>query len=396
MKSDYVEYLKREVEQTLGRKILTSIDCRHLYHDIAQQQHKVSFNTLRRFFYLMKSKHQQSPYTLDVLSNYCGFSSFNEFITSHHEHDNDDEKSENKNNDLLDYLVSNFKCTEVISTDDFTFSSLVNQTIIFLGRHPYLIDQFQRRIANTKNGQTFYYEQSINLDKLASFYGEGIRYYLVSKKTVEAHTFGHYLLGFKSWLTMNDKCLHKHYKMEKEGDFEATNSPLLFGYKYSLQFYFLNAFSCELEPVLVKLRQFHSAITISKDNFSNTFRFEIHVITALILCAQYEEALFYIDDIFKIKKKFSLSNNDLRLFELIPLYQAIALYHIGEVIKSKEIFNEINPTKFHFLHKQYMTILYLSFKQCLQKRNSEKKQLLSLVQNTGFTRLATLFNKQVI
>jgi hypothetical protein len=391
MESEYVNYLKREVEQTLGRKILTSIDCRHLYHDIAQQQYKVSFNTLRRFFYLMKSNHQQSPYTLDVLSNYCGFSSFNEFITSYHEPDNDDDKPENKNNDLLDYLVSNFKCTEVASTDDFTFSSLVNQTIIFLGRHPYLIDQFQRRIANTKNGQIFYYEQSVNIDKLASFYGEGIRYYLISKKTIDAHTFGHYLLGFRSWLTMNDKCLNKHYQMEKEGDFERTNTPLLLGYKFALQIYFLNAFKCEHEPLLVKLRQLHSGFTISKDNFTSIFRFEIHLITAQILCAQYEEALFYIDDICKIKKRFSLSNNDLRWFEFIPLYRAIALYHAGEVIKAKEIFNGINPNKFHFLHKQYLTILYLSFKQCLQKRNSEKKQLQSLIEDTGFTRLTTLF-----
>lgn len=388
MEVKYLSHLKKEVQETLGRKILTSTDCRYLYHDISKQQYKVSFNTLRRFFYLMDSKHKQSPYTLDVLSNYCGFASWNDFITSYQENE---VEGSSQNTDLLHFLVSNFQHTEVKNADDPTFFSLVYKVIHFLERHPLLLDKFQRKIANTYNGQFFYFEQSINIDKLNSYYGSGIRHYMVGKKTTDAQVFGHYLNTLKSWLTQNNRNLKKHFAFLKNADIQKANAPHLIGYKLAMSIYYHNAFSLEVEPTLLKAREIHTGFNINNENFISIFRFEFHLITSLILCGLFEDALFYLEEITKINKKFTLPYAETRLFELISIYKALALYHTKQELLALKIYDDLDPTKFHFLHKQFMTILYLSFKLHLRKTNSEKKQFKSLIEQTGFTRLNSFF-----
>ena len=384
MEAKYLFYLKKEVQETFGRRILTSTDCRYLYQDISQQHYKISFNTLRRFFYLMHSKHKQSPYTLDILSNYCGFASWDDFITTYQENEFE---SSSQNNDLMHFLVSNFKYTEVNNANDSTFFSLIYQVIHFLERQPHLMDKFQRKIAKTYNGQVFYFEQSINIDKLNTYFGSGIRHYMVAKKTLDANIYGNYLKCLKGWLSSNNTEVIKHYELLKIFDAQKINVPHIIGYKKAAQIYFHFAFEHDLERTLLKIRQIHAGFTINNENFTSAFRFEIHIITALILCKQFEEALFYLEDIHKINQKYPLSFSDKKLFELIPLYEAHALYHLKKEAHALKVFEHIDPTKFHFLHKQYSTILYLAYKLYLRKTNSEKNQFKNLIEQTGFTRL---------
>ncbi|HEV7621858.1 MAG TPA: hypothetical protein VGO09_09000, partial [Flavisolibacter sp.] len=193
MESDQLELLQQEIEKTFGRRVLSSADCHLLCVDIEQRtQQRISFNTLRRHFNLMKDSHEPSIYTLDVLSNYCGFSSFDDFILFKKNHAVTNVK--NMDTGLLNYLIMLFKNTEVNNSIDITYFSFVHHTINYLEKHQHMIDAFQRGISKTRNGQNYYFEQFINIDKLNSYYGDGLRYYLNERKDKNAQVFGYSLL----------------------------------------------------------------------------------------------------------------------------------------------------------------------------------------------------------
>jgi tetratricopeptide (TPR) repeat protein len=386
MESEHVHLLKHYIEKMLGRRVLSSTDCRFLFNAITQQLGStLSFNTLRRFFKLMETKHKQSVYTLNILSAYCGFSSFDDFITVVKQKPS--ENNGQQNTDLLFYLVMLFKETEISDENDFTFFRFVGQTITFLEYHPDLIDQFQREIAKTNNGQLYYYEQFVNFDRLNAFYGDGLRYYLHEKKTMDAQIFGNYLLCLRYWLAMDNKNLGNHYHAVIMYELNKNSSPATAARYYAVQ---LMQASNNPEQILVNARQYYANISLAKDNFVSVFRFYCILSHTLLLTRQYEEALFYIDEFLKNKKKYVLPPTESSLAESIHLFKAIALLRSGEKATGKEWLDSLNTCNFSFLSKQYLSILYLSTKQSLKKSRSDQKQLQYLVRTTGFVKLLQL------
>src|SRR3954470_15017377 len=177
-----INLLKNEVEKRFGRRVISSADCQNLCNDILHTNSiKISFNTIRRFFNLMRATNQPSEYTLNALSNYCGFSSFGKFIIFKQQ--NIILENQNQDEILLSFLTLFFKQVEIFKPHDITFLNLVQQTILHLDHYPNMIDAFQREIAKTKNGQNFYFERFVFIDKLNSYYGQGLQYYLDEKQT---------------------------------------------------------------------------------------------------------------------------------------------------------------------------------------------------------------------
>src|SRR6476660_2384982 len=122
MESEQLEPLRHEIGKTFGRKILTSGDCQQLCVDILQRTHqRISFNTLRRLFHLMNDHHATSYYTLDILLKYCGFSSYNDFVSYRKSHALNNEGQ--MDSDLLSYLIMLFKNTQVTILNDVTYFS---------------------------------------------------------------------------------------------------------------------------------------------------------------------------------------------------------------------------------------------------------------------------------
>src|SRR5262245_47913821 len=79
MKKDLLLSLKKELENSFGRKIASSRDCNQMVEDIYQKTGEtINANTLRRFFGLVKADYPPSSSTLTILSKYCGFNSLEE------------------------------------------------------------------------------------------------------------------------------------------------------------------------------------------------------------------------------------------------------------------------------------------------------------------------------
>jgi len=391
MDTDVIDLLREEVEKTFGRKVLSSADCQQLCMDLHQKTIlRISFNTLRRFFNLIKDNHAVSNYTCEVLVQYCGFATFQDFINYKKEKATD--KVDKKVSNLLDFIVRVFKNIEVSNKHDITYFSLVKQTISYLDRHPSIVDRFQREISRTKNGQDFYYEQFINIDKLNHYYGDGLRYYLCEKKTKEAQLLGHSLLCFRSWMMNDNKDVKQHLDVIMSYTIDHSMRPSVCARYFATQLYYSNSLGLQIEPILIKARQFFLFLSPTNYTYSSYYCFEIIMSEALILTGFYEEALFYLDEILERIKLNIPSYIDVALLQTICLFKSIVFVNIGKKNNSREIFDSINPNKFYFLSKKYLTILYFSLSKNFRRKQFEYQQVTELIKDTGFERLMTYWS----
>jgi hypothetical protein len=75
-----IEVLKEITFKKIGFKIKTRGDCHHLAEMVYTTiQKDISYNTLRRFFGLDK-KMKPSKNTLDIISEFNGFTSYTDFL----------------------------------------------------------------------------------------------------------------------------------------------------------------------------------------------------------------------------------------------------------------------------------------------------------------------------
>src|SRR5438270_7415853 len=78
-----ISKLKHEVEETFGRRIISSRDCIQLSEDIYfKAGDLINPNTLRRLYGLVKAEYPASTSTLSLLAKYCGFNSLDDIINS--------------------------------------------------------------------------------------------------------------------------------------------------------------------------------------------------------------------------------------------------------------------------------------------------------------------------
>jgi len=381
-----IELLKGEVEKKFARKIFSLTDCRKLHNVISSSRSaKISFSSVQGFFNLAGGDKHPSVNTLNALSNYCGFSSFDNFINSRETGANTNQEKQEKV--LLSFLTLFFRQIEVAKKNDFTYLRLVQQTILHLENYPAIIDRFQREIAGTKNGQGFYYEQFLFIDKLNYHYGKGLQYYLNEKKTKEAQLFGHSLLCLGCWLSNNLQGVEKHYKKVMLYKIDKTISNSITARYFASQLFYADAFGLDALDILAKIRAFYLTIDDCWTGYSYLTCFEIILSEALILIGRYQEAMFYICELNKKIKRSIPPYIDIALSENISIFKAIVYTNTRKKRKAFHILCDIDPCKFSFLSRQYLNILYLSARQMIKNRKEDEAQIEQLIQETGFVRL---------
>jgi hypothetical protein len=382
MQTEVVAAVKKEIEQVFGRKIVSSRDCNILSEEVFNKTgYKINANTLRRFFGLVKTLYAPSAGTLQILSAYCGFKSCDELVQLHKTRHGDAIVLKEEN--ILFYLLYPFLNIEVKENDE-TFRSLLKGVIIFINRHPQLANKFHFEIAKTKNGQNFYFERFINYDKLNSFYGEGLRYYLAEKHTPEAQIFGHSLLVFRYWLTKETDKLSPHFRKLKTIKSKQKYNSINCGRYFASKLYNAHAHGFSTEKILFDAHKVYSSLQPPDDDLYSTF--EYHFGEALVLTGHFEEGLYFLDNIMN-RKPEKPSLNNLPYYEAVNLFQAVALYKTGSTKLAENIFNNLKPSEFDFLSKKYKTILYLLLATYFKRMVFKSiHQLEALKIETGFLR----------
>lgn len=100
-KEEHISYLKSLVHTSFSQSITTSYDCSSLAESIeSTRNEKVSIDTLRRFFGVIKNTSLPSTFTLDVLSKYVGYKNWGDLLMGY------EEQSQLHQKNLLFELIS--------------------------------------------------------------------------------------------------------------------------------------------------------------------------------------------------------------------------------------------------------------------------------------------------
>jgi hypothetical protein len=383
--------LKKEIEEIFGQPITSYRECVLLSEEISRKtSYTINHNTLRRIYGLVKATYPPSTTTLTILARYCGYDSLEELV----------EKKQQPGNavptfspqDILSYISAVFKNTPVKEPHDITFAALVKQTVIFLQDHSLLNLELLKKIAKTKNGQDYYFEQFVHIDELNSLYGEGLRYYMNEKRTVSARIFGHSLLCLRAWLTGNPKDVQKHGDIVHRLQLPTYSHPFLLGIYYTALL--LDADIQKADNSKILLDAAHAHAHASLQYFEGTHTpfpwFEYIFCIALVLTGQNQEALYYMDNIGSNRENPQPIVEEGR-YETLRLLRGIALIKTERRMEAKNSYETIKPYQFHFLSKKFDTILYLTLGILLQKINPKvETQLDKLIKETGFVKMQSL------
>lgn len=372
------------MENNFGRKIVSSRDCIQMVEDIYRKTGEtVNANTLRRFFGLVKADYPASSSTLTILSKYCGFNSIHDIENLSFKADSDDDVNKEE---VLRYMVSLFKNTQVSAEEDKTFYPIVEQTIVFLERNPSLIDKFQREIAKTTTGQYYYYEKLPNIDRLNSYYGDGLRYYLRAKNTEEGKVFAHSMQVFRYWLVKNNEQLTHHMQEIPPPDITPNFPAHILGRLIAARLYHANVKDKSIGSILADAKRHHGAIIANREDSAFSFPdFELIICEALLLTGNYEEGSEYI---WHAKNFLAVSGQDKNT--LFNLWEDFANFRKDSNYKKKK--NDVDKQDLNqTISKKYNTIVkLLTSVNAKNIKLSDNEQLNELIKETGYKRLLTL------
>jgi hypothetical protein len=384
MKQSLLSSLRKELENSFGRKIVSSRDCIQMVEDIYHKTGEtVNANTLRRFFGLVKADYPASSSTLTILSKYCGFNSIDEI---EHLAFKDNSDADINKEEILRYMVSLFKNTQVFGNEEQTFYPIVEQTIVFLERNPSLIDKFQREIARTTTGQYYYYEKLPNIDRLNDYYGDGLRHYLRAKNTEEGKVFAHSMQVFRYWLAKNTEQLIIHMSEIPQPDITPNFPAHILGRLIAARLYYANVKNELTDKILADAKRYHAAIKASREDSSFSFPdFELIICEALLLTGNYDEGSEYI---WHGKSFLSASGQDKNA--PFNLWEDFANFRKDNNYKKKK--NSPDKQELHYsFSKKYSTIVkLLSGINAKNIKLPYHQQLTELIKETGYKRLLSL------
>ncbi|MEO6000840.1 MAG: hypothetical protein ABIN89_28595 [Chitinophagaceae bacterium] len=386
MRPGVEDIIKREIELMFGRRIASSRDCIQLSEEIFRITHaRLSHNTMRRFYGLVKTDYSPSHSTIQILCNYCGFLSIEDVENYSTEKNSFSDSQEQKS--LLNYLVNLFSESPVDDEINETFKSVVKQTILFLNHHPALVEKFQSMVAKTKKGQDYYFESFVNIDRLNSFYGNGLRYYLNEKDGPEAKVFGNSLLVFRYWLTEDEINLERHFRLVNINSLYSSNANNSQSRYFASLLFYEHAKGISSTNTVASIQEYYAEM--HKEDMAAQIHFEITIAEALILTGIYDEGLLYTNS--AMKKINNADDIEESALQNVYLLQAVALYKTNNLESAKETYGRIRPSAFNFLSKKLHTILYGFLSGELGKNSNEPDESAGLlILETGFSRLAKL------
>lgn len=380
---DKIASLKLAVEKAFGSPIRNYNDCQKLSYDIsATTGILLNQNTLRRFWGIIKSSSKPSLTTLDTLAKYCGATTFDNFQPF--SYTLSDER-------LIEHFIKLFENPNVDQVNNEVFLSVVREVITFLTDQPQLAISFLNKVAPTRLGQLYYFEQFVHIDKLNSFYGHGLEIYLNHKKTDEAQLFGSCLLYLRAWLSKDQQSLPKLYKRINTLAPHENIHPFVAG----------RWFACTLmhsqidhtingDTLLLEARRFHQKLSRASDNYKAFPCFEFVIVEALLLCEYFEEALFYINHAM-ISYPIKPTYVDQGFYTAFDLFKSMALYGVGKIKEAKKFYRNVDDNNFYFLSRKYFKTLYFIWREKLgYSMEGNRETINSLIAETDFTKLLDL------
>jgi hypothetical protein len=230
--------LRQHITRKFGKPISSHYDAIQLQEAIVKESGKrLSTQTIKRFFGLIKSSSRPDPATLDALSGYLKFSSYKDFqnwlslSVTNVDTEEHDWASEIVLQVLKDIHPENLHEKGLLQ--------LVKNLFTLFERHPNLTSTIYPKLAASKFGRRYFFEQFVHYDALASHYGMGLEHFLLHEKDRPARFFGYSMLCLRDFLTGNNQGCKYYYEKVAEYPLNEVNTfhPFLIGRFHSSHLY---------------------------------------------------------------------------------------------------------------------------------------------------------------
>ena len=361
IENNILTHLQKNVEKQFGKKISTATDCIYLSESVKEKLSvKISPQTIRRFFNLVKSNSGCSLFTLNLLAKYCGFQDFKTFNDAYNcsELEIFFSGKENDQNDF--WQKSDQLCKQI--TDS-----------------PELLVSIHHRLMPFPLARKFFMEHHPLRDLIATVYSQYFLEYLKYNTHNEARIFAYGFLFKSAFLAQNEELMELYYNQVQETELTEDVHVIPAGLKYGVQLlyadfigdeYLFRKYFAEMKKVRLEY------INASEKSVCS---FEYTVLESLIFTNRTNEMKFLIDN-------NTFQNYDDLIF--IPVHRkqtheeawkilcATVYQKIGNQQKADHYFNLVNLENLENGWRKYYSILYYFIQLKNSKNDRETETIL--------------------
>lgn len=340
-----VNQLRKNIEKQFGKDIQTATDCDNLVSLITRDcKTNISSQTLRRFFGLIKTTTRSSHFTLDLLSQFCGYGNFKEFRNA-------------CNNQELELFFGNSDNTNHNYWDR---SEQLCQQII---KSPDLLVSTHHRLMSFPMARKYFMENHPLRDLLGSVYAQYFLAYLKYNTSNEAKIFAYGFLFQSSFLLQNTESMDLYYNKVKETELTENVHVIPAGLKFGVQLLYAdftgneNLFKRYFAEMKKARLRYRTASEKSVCSFEST------VLESLIFTNRSQEMKFLIEN-----NTFQVNNDEDYIpserkethDEVWKILCAVAYQKMGDKKNTERFLNQINLKNLGTGWKKYYSLLYYS------------------------------------
>ncbi len=382
--------IRNRVEKRYGHPIVFSSDCERLSEHIFETTGaRISAQTLRRVFGFLSGSTQPAPHTLNILANYCGLNSpeeFNQTPAIQMELPQDKAMVQAE-------IIRHFYTIEHLPEMDYNYQNACgNIAEIICHNHPLLVE-LGSFLSQNPVAQIYFFERFPYIDGLAGPYTAFLKNYMQHKEGFEAQLFGNCMLFLGAFLSQNKKEQEAYYsKIVALPDY-INYHPFPTGRRRAIT---IMQSEGEAQKKQIK-KAFEEELIMRKEKevFRATPYYPFIMVEGLNLIKEYEAA----NEMIKIADEFysPIINQFVEpgYHECFKMSRAITYFHTGKQDQAKSLMQSINPRDFAFTSRKYYSIMHTIIERelCTDGAKRKKELLLSrfreLIQQTKFTYFKT-------
>lgn len=373
--------LRKKVVTQFGKEIRTATDCDHLTLLLTQNYHaNISSQTLRRFFGLIKSDSKTSHFTLNLLSQFCGFLDFKDFTNYYNNSEIDTFFADNGNSDQNYWQKSEQLCNQITDSTERMVST-------------------HHRLMSFPMARKYFIENHPQRDLIGTVYSQYFLAYLKFNDSNEAKIFAYGFLFKSAFLQQNLELIELYYKKVKDTKLTDEVHVIPAGLKYGVQL--LYADFTRNEKLFKKHFNEMKAVRLNymEHSAKSVCSFEYTVLESLIFTDRIKELQFLIENnTFQQNsdESFIPSERTQTHREVWNILCATAYQKLGDLEKLQYYLDQTNLENLGIGWKKYYSILYYFVQLKSLNINDQREVILKLdrlIDETYFTYYESLVNE---
>lgn len=398
-----IDQLKEQIFFKIGKKIVNRGDCEHLSRLIEIETGEyLNYNTLRRFFGIDKKEFKPRPSTLDILSRYIGYHSFEHYGSFN------PQKARYKKNLIIYELLTDFNPEQLAEHYHKLQANLRLDYLIQICRHGILSNKIDclstaLNLANIDEN-SFSYDEIVVLGNSIGILFRSVKLSRKEWKTLLENTFINIFIleifvDYSSLNTYYFEFIKHPAKNENQGLFKYClkylRDYLLLKKLKPVDFSIINLNEVKPHPILVG--RFFSLNIYCQEACIDTFE-KIQNITAeqlyepmvaTLISSNFELVNFINQHFLKTfdPKKYRHTH----YFQVYFLMNSSYLYKSDNPEGAKNTLKKVQVSEFRFSYKELLTFFYFLLDYKLYNNEQIKNSLYELKTKLNYPRLNSKF-----